>query len=343
MNIGFHMCYHHSDKTITGLSMARQLVKNGHDVQILTMGTRVKLLDNRWNTKLINGSEIDYWDWVEKQDIVIWPIPPSAPQVIHANAKGVKTIIVAFNDDLKEDLKDSYTLAKVVVSPLLQTTFLLRDKWNLPKCYYWPLDLDLPITRKPDKAVKSSLSVLFPLCGSQSNYIMFDVFDVIKEVAEKRQDVNFTIMYANSFINEAVRLLTEIAKFNPNVKLIKEPTWNDQIKLFANHDLTVRTETRDGCGLNYLASIIQGTPVLSYDVAPVREFVGNLKNAILIKTDEEVGQLNVPIAAPDYTQLAEELLHLLYVEEINKYHQNITDEIHAHEKFANDGLLNAID
>lgn len=342
MNVGFHIHYHNRDQTIAALSMAQQAMKAGHDVQLLSRGTRAQSVDYAWDGKIISYKKTGFWDWSLKKDIMVWTDVPKPEQVIHAKRYKCKTVIVAFWEDIVKEHEDALRLADVVACPLVQAGIAIRNKWDLPKIFYWPLDLDIPYTKKDKIPSNRRLRLLIPLCGSQMYQTTMDIFNVIQAVAKLCPDVDITVLASKKFIGIAKVSLSQLTRDQPNIKTVYDPNWNDQLRYLADADLVVRAGVQDGCGLLYLAAASLGTPVITYDCAPITEFANSRMNNVLIPCEVEHNWLGVTAANPDYMIFAKEIADLIRNPDLlNKLHKNVSCELNRNSKLSWDGLLSS--
>lgn len=342
--IGFHINYHNRDQTILALCMANQAQKCCHEITILSRGSRAKKVHAEWDNKILNHNKVDFKHWLARLDLVVWTDTPTVDLLITAKRAGVRTALVCIWPELSENDKDIYKSVDVILSPIMQAILWLRDKWRLPKVFYYPVDLDLPVTRKP--AVSSKLlNVYMPISGSQINNVEFAAFDVIKWLVAQQDNLRLTLTTSKKFSAEARHILEQLKASHEMIEII-EPDYFDELKQYMKADLTVRCCIMDGSGLVFNSSAIMGTPVYTFDSAPVREFVGSDVRGILSPCDLDPEQpaSGVPMAKPDYEQFIDGLSRTVNDRNlINQKHAPIDDQLMRMTKLSLDGLVLALE
>lgn len=306
MRIGFHINYHLRDQTLIALFMAQQCRKLGHDIQLLARGTRARTVYPEWDKKIGNSHRNSFCELAENNDIVIWTDPPSLEQLIHAKEHNAKTVVVVIWEDLKSDQQEVLKQADTVLCPIIQAELLLRKKWELPRIHYAPIDLGIAPTRKI-KGNKDRLKLILPICGSEMLRVSLEAYDMVKMVLEKNANVDLTIMASKKFAKFAINALEDLTKSFPEnrITIVNDPIWPEQLKLYAKHDLTLKMSSVDGGGLVYLASILMGTPVITYDASPIRELPGYKDHAILVPCKTENSFLDIPVVQHNAKEFAD--------------------------------------
>src|SRR4051812_46341925 len=149
MNVGFHVHYHDRDQTLAAVFMAEQLIRHGYDVKMLSRGTRSEKVHKNWDNEVGSAKDGDLAEWSPLLDTVIWTDVPSPDVVAFAKSVGVRTVVVAICDELKPADKKILKVVDAVASPTMQGELWLREKWELPRVFHWPIDLNIPPTIKP--------------------------------------------------------------------------------------------------------------------------------------------------------------------------------------------------
>ncbi len=341
MRIGFHLNYTQSDNALAGLALASQISRAGHDISILSRGTRSRSVDPHFDNKVINHKSISFWDWAQKQDIIIWThaVPVEVIQVL--KQLEIKTVIYSLWDELSKDVKLAYRVVDMVASPIMQNAIQLREMWKIKKSYYWPLNLNLPITLKEDITNKD-LKVLVPICGSQIYVQYSEVFDMLNRIIKNTKNTKFTLLTSKRFAAFANKAVEQLQKEN-EVTVIKDPDWIEQVKLYSNHDLVVKCSVRDNCNLIPLVSAALGTPLITLDLPPINETPGS-KHMFLSECMKTSNEFKVPLARPDYNSFTSEVIELCENrEKINKAHVDLSKEFKHYHKLSKDGLTMTIE
>jgi hypothetical protein len=338
-NVGFHIHYHDRDQTHVALSMATQLIKCGHDVSFLSRGTRAKKVNVEFDSKILSHQKTMFWNWALTKDLVIWTDLPSAGPLLYANNHGVKTAIVGFWEEVSKESAKYYREADYAVFPILQAALNFKKLFKLKRSIYWPYVPTIPFTQKTFTNSKT-LRVLFPVCGTQTSTVMMDTLQMISELLCNADDIEVTCLISKRFSKLALTELKRTAKKHPNLKIRIDYDWQQQIQEYFQTDLVIRSCVFDGSGLIYLNAAYSGTPVFTFDAAPVREFLGTKVKSVKVDCESKYDSLNVPMVDPDYAKVSSQLISLVNNREKIKKMTNcdISADCAGHESIANEAL-----
>lgn len=317
MRIGFHLRYKDTDHGRAATRLAEFARSRGHDVAFHTTARHVPTLNPTWDRLVETEADRPYLSWVKDVDVLVCLEPVSAAHFSGAAKHGAKIVVLASWDTVREDLKECYQMADMVVCPSGQGTALLRESLGLKNCAHIPWDNGLPATRKAGRIDPQRVKVLFPMHGWQGGVTSPDVLNVVWRTLHKCPFADATLLYnPKSFNTAAHKGIKRIARtFGASGQFRAVPERDlapgDALAHYARHDLVAWAAEQEGLAMVGLDALAMGTPVLAYDVAPQNEFLHDGKNAVLVPCELKYNWLGAPWAQSDTEAFETHLTGLL--------------------------------
>lgn len=279
MRIGIHIRYHRCETTWVALQLASWIRSKGMDCSVLSFGSRGKTVHPEWDQEVMTDyNRLD--DWLSKCKYVIWFHDVTLADIMHANSRKVKTVLVASWDDMATQVELYKQVYRVVcLSPSLAQR--LRDEFRLSNVIYAPVDIPLmnprqSIVMRPDRP-RILLNVRGPRkqqLGSSMGSVLTNWFHQL--LAEWTIWIPRSLMHSRSWINKCMAAPNRDSTFH----FVTKADWDTQRLLYGWNDLTIWPTLHGGHAFTVVLSLLMGAPVVTFDVPPANEYI-NRDNGIL--------------------------------------------------------------
>lgn len=300
--------YSHCEETYAAIRVAAWAESRGIEVEMVTVTDRTSRVDDHWDRAVRRLRPVQLAGWLLHYDAVVWTYLPAAATLHTLQAQRIKLLLIAFWRAFKPAHANRYNDFDVIVTPSDAASQLLETMWNVQHTCPIPWDAGLPITIK-DAVPSGNIRVLFPLMDQTPNKTEMTAIHLIDRML-RATDVHVTVAYTPSQVRSAgLRLLHQMSGAR-DVSIQRSPTLAQRPFLFYNHDLTVWPTHEEDIGLVGLQSLAMGTPVVTFEVMPLPEFLLP-DNSITVPCAYRYSDAGVPIANPDYNMFEDRLLSII--------------------------------
>ncbi len=230
-----------------------------------------------WREKDWVDKSTSYEAWLSKNPSVVFFIHHCFLDQVQENVKkGIKSVYVVMWERFC-DYKKSADLVDVLVAPTANCLRFLHRMGYGVKTVYIPWMVDYHKT--PPKPSREPLRLFFsqglPESRRRGDFAYRAVGQLLKE--------GFSIELLVNHVDHILpRDRTELKKLpTDKVKVYSNTDFTSHIDLMRKSDLFLWPTLREGLGLMGLESLSVGTPVVSFDVPPVNEFLAHGVNSTL--------------------------------------------------------------
>ncbi len=300
MTLGICTRYTYHESTYAAIRLANAAKAVGRDVSIFTMTAKPARITKQWDGVVVTCDREFFSRWASRCDTVLWTTMPSVTQVQWANKQHKRTIIFVLWHELDKEMLADLLFFDIVLCPTQACYDLLRAHGVL-NCVHIPWDCGEPIHNKPADYVVTQPRLLLPLWDGNARRTEMTIIDVLRLALERFPQVQITVACNSSTIYTAGTLkLTKLASSFPDRLCVKRcvPP-NQRFALYQSHDLTLWPTHFENMSAVAIQSIELGTPVLGFSFRPTNEVL-DVHNSVVVHCAEEVNDLGLPRAIPDY-------------------------------------------
>ncbi len=304
-------CFH--EATYAAIRIANLAIEQGHEASILTMTDHPPKVDPAWDKKVHNHCRVNFTDWAEWCDGVLWTAVPNMDQLEWVNKQRKRTLVFVLWHELATEDRAALAGANLVLAPSANAALFLRGHWSLRNVAVTPWDSGHPLFKKPRDYVPRHPRILMPLYDGVARRMEMTALDVAARAIHCNPAASLTFMYNSSTLaSPGTRRIKEIRRMFPGrVTVLKGVAPTDRPFVFSQHDITFwPTEWESTCMVGLL-SVAMGTPVLTFQYPPINEFFRDDVNGVLVETSKSQNAIGLPRATPSYALMDEMLHHLL--------------------------------
>lgn len=307
--------YHQHEATYAAIHLAQMALESGMPVSILGLGDVRREVALAWDSKVVTPKQIHPHRWARECSRVLWTHVPPYQDVMQANEMGIDTVLLVSWEEITEDDRRAVASCNKVILPHRCVAHSLQRKWRLSSTnpILMPWDVPIPITKKiTGDSPHSDLVAYFPMYDSQPHRIDQAIFKVMDRILAEVDNASILISIGRGWSMSSRKLMKALRKQYPGRVVIEpQPNMLKRILLFSRADITVWAPKFESFGLVGLTSLCMGTPVISWDVRPQREFLSPWKNSVLIPARTEENWLGVPEVKSGYGEFSDMLISSL--------------------------------
>jgi len=303
--------YQQSDQLFAAVAIADRLWRDGRKFVFLRRYWSAKSIFPEWDNQIKRGAFFDVGPYTD--NLVIWTEPVDAKWLAFAAENHIYNYLYTSYDQLHllaiSPHLDQYAR---IIAPSVSQANLIAGRHNLKTLAAIPYTPSLPATHKRSLVQGGRVRLFISLSGSQLGRVELKAFSVLLGVCEANPNVDLTVATSGGLSRKSKVCLAALQDFlGKRCTTLKSRSWHDQVIAMAESDLTVWLPLHDGLGLVGLTSIYVGTPVVSWDVPPINEFLNNGADSILVKCGVSCNQNGRPGVRPNYDDLAEAITTLV--------------------------------
>lgn len=307
MRIGICTRYIHSEATYVALRLATWARDRGYEVSLFSPTKTQATIVANWDTVIHTTQGLAFGDWLRAQDVVLWTHTPSCSQLTQVQRAGRVAMLFCLWHSLQRQDYEVYQQADYVLSPSYATTRFLERQWQLPRVLTVPLDPDLPLSSKPTTG--DACRLFLPLFDELALQREATILTILSRALAAFPQARLVVAYNSATLAPFAkqRLLRLTRQFTHRVVLRRAVPYAHRPLLFQAAELSLWPATAENTGWWPLTSLAAGTPVLAFDVPPIREYL-SAENGILVPCTQEKSRLGIPVAVP-YFERYEQVLH----------------------------------
>lgn len=294
--------YRKHDCTLAALAVARYLDMSARRYTLIRLDWRAGSIDPAYDNKV---HQIPFGKWLPKISHVLWTIPADEFYISYLREHKVRNTLYISWDQVERYDEKALSLYTHVLVPSLIQAMQLRDTFNIRNVAVLPYDSGLPHTLKLDSNGRNDgkIRLFLSLYGLQLGRVDLASFFVLSSILKDVPNLHVTVGCSKGLAPFTKRDLIQLHKrFGPRWMNLWDCPWYEQAVQMGEHDLTIWPARWDGFGIVGSTSLAMGTPVVSWDVTPINEYLSAGRNSLLVPCDVEYNWLGMPKVKPDYEE-----------------------------------------
>lgn len=310
MRLGICTRYGTHEATYAAIRMADAAESLGaDDVSLFTMTQSQLAISPKWDARVQRGSPFSRWS--HQQDHILWTAVPHAEQLRWVKQQKKRTSLLVLWHELSPQGLRELAEFDCLLCPSTACYEFLRSR-GLTQTVCLPWDCGQPLYIKPRDYHVTRPRVLLPLWDGNARRSEMTTAQLVELLLKRHADLEITLACNSSTISSAAtrRLGRLPAQSRSRLRVARGTPPAHRFLLFQSHDLTLYPSHFESTGMTVIQSLEMSTPIVAFSFRPLTEILNN-RNSVTVACAEEINDIGMPRAVPDYEGLSTSLYHLL--------------------------------
>ena len=273
MSVGIIAPYTWDEPTRLAIAAAEHFIDRGLQVSWLATQWQSAGIHNYWDRRVRPLHRASPAGWLEGRTHVIW-FEDHPRWLSSLKRSKVRNIRVVLPHRMVEENWECLPYYHKAVLPC----DMGREEVDRIGVDYVTSPWDVPVRfvkRGQDWSRPAEAStLLIPLSGRAAAHYGPSLFYALQLLLQQLVGLTVTVVYTRQWKRGPLDALRELQEHCPKrVTVIRKPDYHAQLHAYLAHDWTLWLPSRDSSAIVPLESLAHGSPVISFDVPPVTQFV----------------------------------------------------------------------